>query len=214
VTAVFVDYDGTITQRDTFDILVHACAGAHVWTDLERRLSAGSMTLREVLAAQAAFVRLSIDEAEAAIAAETGLDPSFFSFVGACRREGAELTILSGGIGTLIGRALERAGLTGVRYHANDADFSPDGWIMSFRDDSEHGHDKALAVRAAASRGLRTVFVGDGISDFEAAQAAGERFAKRGKALERFLRERGIPHAVFTGFAEVEAALFTKGEAR
>ena len=82
---------------------------------------------------------------------------------------------------------------------------------MSFRDDSEYGHDKALAVRAAASRGLRTVFIGDGVSDFEAAQAADDRFAKRGKALERFLRERGIPHAVFTDFAEVEAALFTKG---
>jgi HAD superfamily phosphoserine phosphatase-like hydrolase len=211
VLAVFVDYDGTITDRDTFNVLVHACAGAHVWERLERRLAEGTMTLRDVLAEQASYVRLSLEEAEAAIAREARIEPSFPAFVDACERAGAELTILSGGVATLIGRALAREGLARVAYEANDADFSLEGWRMTFRDESDRGHDKARAVRAAAARGLRTAFIGDGISDFDAALAADLRFAKRGHALERFLRERGAPYASFSDFAEVERALFTKG---
>jgi 2,3-diketo-5-methylthio-1-phosphopentane phosphatase len=211
VRAVFVDYDGTITDRDTFDVLVHACAGAHAWKRLERRLADGSITLREALVEQAAFVRLSVEDAEAVIARGARIDPTFSAFVDACARDGMALTVLSAGIGTLIGRALEREGLAHVRYEANDAEVRLDGWRMTFRDASAHGHDKAIAVRAAASRGALTVYVGDGISDYEAALAADLRFAKRGRDLERFLRERGVEHAVFSDFAEVERTLFTKG---
>jgi HAD superfamily phosphoserine phosphatase-like hydrolase len=209
--AVFVDYDGTITGRDTFDILVHACAGAHAWKRLEQRLAEGSMTLREVLTEQAAFVRLSLEDAEATIARETSVDPTFAAFAGACALHGAELTVLSAGIGTLIGRALDRAGLAHVQYRANDAVVAPEGWRMTFRDASDFGHDKALAVRAAAERGLRTAYVGDGVSDYEPALAADLRFAKRGLALERFLQERAVSYEAFTDFAEVERTLFTKG---
>jgi 2,3-diketo-5-methylthio-1-phosphopentane phosphatase len=211
VRAVFVDYDGTITDRDTFDVLVHACAGAHAWKRLERSLADGSITLREALTQQAAFIKLSIEDAEAVIARGARVDPTFAAFVAACARHDAALTVLSAGIGTLIGRAFEREGLWHVRTLANDAEVSLEGWRMTFRDASPHGHDKARAVRAAAARGLQTVFIGDGISDYDAALAADVRFAKRGRNLERFLSERGVDHAVFSDFAEVERTLFTKG---
>lgn len=205
---VFVDYDGTITDLDTFDVLVRAYVGAHRWDELEEKLHAGSMTLRDVLAAQAAGVRASLDEADALLCEGTAFDPSFASFVERCEREGASLTVLSSGVQPLIERAFERNGLGHVTILANGIDPSPEGWRFIFRDESDNGHDKAADVRAARERGAATVYVGDGPSDYEAALAAQRRFAKAGRTLEKYLSERGVAHDAFTSFAQIERALF------
>jgi 2,3-diketo-5-methylthio-1-phosphopentane phosphatase len=205
---VFVDFDGTITDLDTFDVLVRECTGAHRWEELESKLHAGSMTLREVLAAQAAGVRASLDEADALLSRQTRFDPGFASFVRRCEAKDVPLTVLSSGVAPLIERAFARQGLAHVRILANGIDASPEGWRFLFRDDSDNGHDKAAAVRAARERGAFTVFVGDGPSDYEAALVAERRFAKSGRALETYLRGRAIPHTAFTSFHEIETALF------
>ena len=94
-----------------------------------------------------------------------------------------------------------------VPLFANDVDFDAAGWRMTFIDDSALGHDKAARVRAA-SAGARTVYVGDGISDFEGALAADVRFAKKGRALERYCRERGLECTSFSSFDEIATALW------
>ena len=70
------------------------------------------------------------------------------------------------------------------------------------------GHDKAARVRAAREAGARTVYVGDGISDFEGALEADRRFAKKDRALDRYCRERGIACTPFASFDEIREALF------
>ncbi|MGZ3496983.1 MAG: HAD-IB family phosphatase [Vulcanimicrobiaceae bacterium] len=208
--AVFVDYDGTITDLDTFDVLVQSAAGPQEWARLESALHGGHMTLRNVLSAQAQFVRVSLDEADAMLARTTHFDPTFVHFVKRCEREDVPLTILSSGVQPLIERALERHGLQHVSVLANTVTPSRDGWTMHFRDGSDNGHNKAAAVRAATSAGAATIFAGDGHSDFEAALEADRRFAKRGRALERYLKKNGVEFTPFSSFAEVERALFER----
>jgi 2-hydroxy-3-keto-5-methylthiopentenyl-1-phosphate phosphatase len=70
------------------------------------------------------------------------------------------------------------------------------------------GHDKAARVRAARDAGARTVYVGDGISDFAGALEAEQRFAKKDRALERYCRERGVSCTSFSSFDEISLALF------
>jgi HAD superfamily phosphoserine phosphatase-like hydrolase len=205
---VFVDYDGTITDRDTFDLLVDVFAGRDAWTHLDRQLKAGALTLRQALAAQAALLRCTFEEADEAVAAMTSFDPTFAGFVQRCEREGATIAILSCGLGPLIERALERNGLAHVPLLANGAQAHSEGWRMEFVDSSHAGHDKAASVRAARDRGELVAYVGDGISDFEAALIADRRFARRGHSLEVHLSERGVPFVAFDSFADVERALF------
>jgi len=166
------------------------------------------MSLRDVLAAQALFVRGTLDDADLVLAQSTRIDPSFKPFVERCKRESVKLTIVSSGIAPLIERALARSGLHGVPVLANEVSPEAGGWVMQFRDDSANGHDKAVAVRAAAASGGIVAYAGDGYSDYDGALAAQVRFAKRGRSLERYLRDRGVPFTPFSSFAEVEAALF------
>lgn len=205
---VFVDYDGTITDRDTFDLLVDVFAGRDAWMHLDKQLKAGALTLRQALAAQAGLLRCTFEEADEAVATMTRFDPAFAHFVQRCERESAPLTILSSGLGPLIERALQRNGLGHVPLLANGAVPDSGGWRMEFRDDSHAGHDKAAAVRAARDRGETVAYIGDGISDFEAALIADRRFARRAHSLEAHLRERAVPFVSFDSFADVERALF------
>ncbi len=205
--AVFVDFDGTITDIDTFDALVRAEAGDAAWDAIDEPLLAGRITLRQALERQAALVRLSRADALAFLEANARVDPAFGPFVAAVRAHGGTIRVVSSGIATVIHDALERAGVD-VDVLANDVDFAAGGWTMTFVDASDNGHDKAAHVRAAHAAGMATVFVGDGISDFAAAVVADRRFAKAGRALEAYCRDRAIACTTFTSFDEVRAALF------
>jgi len=207
VLEVFVDFDGTITDVDTFDALVRAVAGDAAWDAIDVPLAAGEITLREALSRQAAELRLSRTETLAFMESHARVDPAFKAFVATVRAHGASIRVVSSGIATIIHDALARAGVE-VDVLANDVDFAPGGWTMQFVDPSDNGHDKAAHVRAARARGSRTAYAGDGVSDYEAALAADIRFAKAGRSLERYLTANGAPFTAFTSFHEVERALF------
>ena len=148
---VFVDFDGTITDVDTFDALVRAVAGDDAWNAIDDALIAGDITLREALVRQAALVRLTRAETFAFMAANTTVDPTFKPFVAAVRAHGGAIRVVSAGIATVIHEALERNGID-VDVLANEADFSPAGWTMTFRDATDNGHDKAVHVIEARAQ--------------------------------------------------------------
>jgi HAD superfamily phosphoserine phosphatase-like hydrolase len=205
--AIFVDYDGTITNVDTFDLLVRSSAGDGPWDAIEADIANGTCTLRRALERQAALIHMPPEEAFALVEREAHIDPSFLAFVDAAKAAGSEVTVVSSGLRQMIEPRLHRLGVQ-VPIVANDVTFDPAGWRLSFVDESDNGHDKAARVRAAHKAGKPTVYIGDGISDFEAALAADTRFAKKGRALERHCNERGIACTSFTTFDEVGRAMF------
>jgi 2-hydroxy-3-keto-5-methylthiopentenyl-1-phosphate phosphatase len=133
----------------------------------------------------------------------TRIDPSFADFVRAQHERGRPVTIVSAGIETLIRRALMKIGLDDLPIVANDVTFDERGWVFNFRDDSPDGLYKERLVAAAREDGMRTVYIGDGISDFKAAREADRRFAKRGRSLEPYLRKLGLEFTPFTHFSEI-----------
>ncbi|HVS45569.1 MAG TPA: haloacid dehalogenase-like hydrolase [Verrucomicrobiae bacterium] len=183
-------------------------AGPDEWRRYEDRLADGSMSLRAVLGAHAGLVRASFEAVDALLAQRTRFDPAFAPFAHRCATQRIPVVVLSSGIGELIRRAMVRHGLESLDVRANEADPSPDGWVMRFADESDNGHDKALAVRSFQAQGARVAYVGDGYSDFDAALVADVRFARTGRSLERYLMEKGVEFTPFSSFAEVERALF------
>jgi 2,3-diketo-5-methylthio-1-phosphopentane phosphatase len=205
---VFVDFDGTITDVDTFDALVRDAVGDDVWDAVDAELMAGHRTLRDVLSLQASHISKSQAEALAFVAARATVDPAFAPFVRAARARGVAVSVVSSGVASIIRTTLARSGVD-VPVHANEVDFAANGWTMDFIDDSANGHDKAAAVRRARAAGNATVYIGDGVSDFDAAHEADRCFAKAGRALETYCRTHGIACTSFHSFAEIEAALFS-----
>lgn len=204
---MFVDFDGTITDIDTFDALLRDAVTDDISEAIDAALVEGRLTLREALARQAAYIRKSKLEALAFLEANAVVDPHFAPFVAAARAHGAEVRVVSSGIGPIIVEALARAGVD-VPVFANDVDFAAAGWTIEFIDESANGHDKAARVREARGSGVPTVFIGDGMSDFAAAHEADRCFAKIGRALVSYCRAHRIDCTPFASFAEIQTALF------
>jgi 2-hydroxy-3-keto-5-methylthiopentenyl-1-phosphate phosphatase len=202
-SAVFVDYDGTITDLDTFDVLVRHYAGDAAWQAIEESLQRGDVTLREALQTEASLVRAAFDEACEVLERSVAFDPAFGDFVADCERRGIAVTIVSSGVEPVIRRALERHWLGEVPVVANGLEADPSGWRIRFRDELANGTDKAGLVRAARERGEFTTYIGDGLSDYDAALTADVVYAKRGRRLAHFLAGRGVPFTAFGSFAEL-----------
>ncbi len=198
-----MDFDGTITDRDTFDVLVKLFAGEEAWEETERGLDAGTRSLRDVLASQAALVRGEFRDVAALLRREIRVDPAFPAFARACRERDVPLQIVSSGVGSIVRDRLQAFGLDDLPIVANEVDPRPEGWVLHFRDSVSNGTDKAAIVRAARSDGRRTVFIGDGRSDYDAASEADVRFAKRGLPLEAYLAARALPFEAYATFADV-----------
>jgi 2-hydroxy-3-keto-5-methylthiopentenyl-1-phosphate phosphatase len=152
-------------------------------------------------------VRGSFASVSAILHEEVNVDTTFPAFVRYCSARGALVTVVSSGIERVIRERLDGVGLPKLPILANGIDADPAGWKVIYRDGSSNGTDKAAVVREAHARGLRTIYVGDGRSDYSAATLADRRFAKRGLPLERFLLERQLAFEPFTSFADVQAAL-------
>jgi HAD superfamily phosphoserine phosphatase-like hydrolase len=202
--AFFVDFDGTITDVDGFDALVHHFAGDDAWDAGERDLLAGRESLRDALARQTTYIRGTFEDVYAVHEREVGIDPTFAPFVERCEAANIPVTIVSSGIAPLIEARLAAIGLARLPVIAADVDVDPKSWTMRFRDASLNGTDKAAHVRAAQAAGIRVAFAGDGISDFDAALVADRCYAKAGRALGTFLRRRGAAFTTFANFDEIE----------
>jgi 2,3-diketo-5-methylthio-1-phosphopentane phosphatase len=198
---VYVDFDGTIMQRDTTDVLLERFAMPQ-WHAVEEEWAAGRIGSRECMARQIALLRATPADLEAAIA-ELEIDPDFPGFLGHCRAQGLGVTIVSDGLDLVIASTLRRHGLD-VPYFANHlVSDGGDRWHLEFPNArpacaAASGHCKCARTEAHADK--MVVVIGDGRSDFCIAGRADLVLAKS-KLIEE-CRSAGLPHVPFRGFHE------------
>jgi 2-hydroxy-3-keto-5-methylthiopentenyl-1-phosphate phosphatase len=229
-----LDWDGTVTEQDTLDLVLQEFGDAEIYERVEAELERGTMTLNEVIATEFLTVTAPLDEAVAFVVEHTRVRPGFAELARARRP-----LVVSSGFHELIEPVLEREGaLDAVELRANRVEARPDGWRVRFRvaeiceecgepckrrdveelkrlDRSVQTDARAQPVRpesgtaSSASGGDlpagHVVYAGDGHSDYCAALAADRVFAIGG--LARWLRRRGVAHEPLTDFHALAAAL-------
>ena len=204
---VFSDFDGTITEQDTLVFLaIELGGGVEMVETIGRLIKSNQLSLREGIAAEMRSIRAPWAEAEELLREHVTIDEHFKPFALWCRENSLPLTVLSAGFYQTIELFLARDEFPEIEVLANQ--LKPDetrGWQCEFRDDSDWGHDKARALRAARERGQYTIFIGDGLSDRAAAEVADEVFAKH--SLATFCQEKQLAFHPFETFADVLKAL-------
>jgi 2-hydroxy-3-keto-5-methylthiopentenyl-1-phosphate phosphatase len=204
---VVVDFDGTITERDTQDGLLERHA-PEAYAEAERGLAEGRLTLRQCMRMEFAAVRGDHDAIVAETVAEARVRPGFAEFVGAMEAAGNRLVVVSGGFESVIRPVLEREGVGHLEVIAHEFRITPEGTTIDFRADADCdvcGEECKRAVVAGLRDGLPVAYIGDGYSDRCAALAADVRFARR--FLARDLDEAGVPYTPFDDFHTVREAL-------
>jgi 2-hydroxy-3-keto-5-methylthiopentenyl-1-phosphate phosphatase len=194
-----IDFDGTIALEDTTDLLLDRRAEP-AWLDVEREWLAGRIGSRECLAQQAALIRATPEELDAALL-DVSVDPDFAAFVGAAGRTGATMQVVSDGFDRCIRPVLRRAGIHlpvtsnrlvhtgGNRWAAEFPSFAPDCQSMS-----------GVCKCQAAQTERMLVLIGDGRSDFCLASRADVVLAK-GK-LAAHCSQNNYPFTPINSFAD------------
>jgi 2,3-diketo-5-methylthio-1-phosphopentane phosphatase len=206
---VACDFDGTITEHDTLDIVVHEYAPA-VWDAIEPRLRAGEVDLYEAMEEEFRHVRARESEVVALVMERSGLRTGFVEFVRWLDEGGHELLVVSAGFRSLIDPVLTAAGLCHLHVHAGDALFTPEGTALSFAPSTmpcaaECAHCKSETIAAHGPFSGPLVYIGDGYSDRCAARTADIIFARR--ELGRYLDGQGVAYHPFEDFFEVRRVL-------
>jgi HAD superfamily phosphoserine phosphatase-like hydrolase len=204
-----VDFDGTIAPDDPTDRILEQFADP-AWRAIEAKWQAGTITSRACMRRQAALLRATPAQLDAAIRS-VRLDPGFYGFVSLCRRRGVDVTVVSDGFDRVVRGALRRSRLP-LRWFANALEWQGgDRWRLTlpyYRADCRSG-----AANCKCAHGLnedlwrdeRCIVVGDGRSDFCMAMRAGFVIAKG--ALADFCQSKRLAHASFRNFDDATRSL-------
>ena len=204
---IICDFDGTITLSDTTDAVLEALA-PDAWRELEDDWVAGRISAAACMRGQIALVggsKAALDR----VLDRVELDPGFSAFVTWCDRQGLPVSIVSDGVDYFIQRILARHNLAHLPVIANQLAGVAGAWALNqpwSRAGCAGGSGvcKCEAIRSDAPS-VRTVYVGDGRSDFCVSGRVDVLFAKG--ALADYAEARSQPFTPFDTFGDVTRAL-------
>ena len=210
---IFCDFDGTVTQFDVTDQILAQLAHPS-WREIEREWMLGLIGSRECLERQMALVSASAADLHAVIDA-VPIDAEFTAFCKFARKRRLPLYLLSDGFDYVIRRVLKgtdvaRQFRSGSNLFASTLRMEGRRLTTSFPHSPAPCAHGCATCKAALIRRLRdgrqpVIFVGDGMSDRFAVEAADVVLAKR--HLLAHCRERGIACRPFETFQDVQATL-------
>ena len=192
-----VDWDGTVTVRDSLVAAIHDLGDPSIY---EGGIQQNFGSYGEALAAEVHTLRCTADELGAWALENVEIRPGFHEIV-----EQYDPLIVSSGLPQIILPVLEREGLQRLEVRANDAEPSPDGWRVSFRHEGVCPVCGDNCKRRSLPDERPLVFVGDGWSDRCASLAADRVFARTG--LAEYLAEQQVPYEPYETFFDVAAVL-------
>ena len=198
---VVLDWDGTVTERDTLDLVLQEFGDKAIYERVEAELEDGRMTLNEVIEQEFQTVTAPLDEVVPWLLDRVRIRPGFAELARAHRP-----LIVSSGFRELIEPVLEQEGLLDqVELRANRVEARPDGWRAHFRVAAPCEVCGEPCKRFDLPSGAEVVYAGDGHSDHCVSLAADRVFAADG--LARWLDERGVPYLPLTDFLALAAEL-------
>lgn len=200
---VLCDFDGTITFCEVIGEIYKKFASGNC-DQLVKLWTRGEISTPEEIQGCFATIHASRQELEAELEA-ISIDASFPAFLGFCRAQGYQFAILSDGLQWYIEYVLYKHGISGLTIYANQIQFTSTGFEISFPwydpATPKRGASKPSIIKRYQNLGAHVIFIGDGLSDLEAAQFANHVYAK-GRLLE-YCRRNELPATGFTNFAEL-----------
>lgn len=199
---VVLDWDGTVTERDTLDLVLERFGDPEIYARVEGELGR-TLTLNEVIAQEFATVTAPLEEVVPWLLEHVRIRPGFAELARAHRP-----LVVSSGFHELIEPVLEREGLLdAVELRANSVEPRPNGWRAHFRVAGRCEACGEPCKRGDLPSGVEVVYAGDSHSDLCASLAADRIFATGN--LARWLEERQVPFTPLTDFFQLANEIVT-----
>jgi 2-hydroxy-3-keto-5-methylthiopentenyl-1-phosphate phosphatase len=193
-----LDWDGTVTERDTLHMTIERFGDLGVFREMEARIGR-ELTLNEVIGIEVATISAPLSEVLAWLVDTVTVRPGLAELVSAY-----DPLIVSAGFRELIDPVLEREGVA-APVLANRLDPGPDGWRAVFLEREACEVCGEPCKRVALAGGGPFAYVGDGVSDRCVSLAAERLFARDG--LARWLDGLGVAYEPYDDLHDVRRAL-------
>lgn len=193
-----LDWDGTVTERDTLHMAIERFGDLEVFHALERRIGR-ELTLNEVIEVEMGTISAPFAEVLEWLLETVTVRPGFAELVAE-----RDPLIISAGFRELILPVLEREGVT-ADVVANSLEPHASGWRSLFLEREACPVCGEPCKRVELAGGGPFVFVGDGVSDRCVSLAADRVFARDG--LARWLDRSGVGYEEYDDLHDVRRAL-------
>lgn len=203
--AVLSDFDGTITEIDTAVIVFNKFIKGN-WKIFNEQLDRGEITLEQCMREQFSMIKAPKSVILKEFKLNIPFRPGFKELVYFCDDNQMPFEIVSAGLDFVINHLLKVKGLEGkTKVCAARTRFTNDGIDM----DSIELHErnsidfKRDLVNYYKDKKYFVFFIGDGMSDKDAAKSADYVFVIKGSRLAEFCKNEGIDHQEIDDFQEV-----------
>jgi 2-hydroxy-3-keto-5-methylthiopentenyl-1-phosphate phosphatase len=191
-----VDWDGTVTVRDSLVQVIHEFGDPTLLAELEPRVGV-DLTLHEEIALEFAAITAPLEKVVAWVVEHVEVRPGLHELAA------LEPLVISAGFHELIEPVLAREGVE-LEVLANRVEASPEGWAVRFRDETSCSICGEPCKRGSLAA-EPYVYAGDGYSDRCAALAADRVFAR--DSLAAHLDGLGVAYEPFDDLHDLAAAL-------
>ena len=197
------DFDGTIIGNN-LSLLLRETFAQGDWQRIESDYLLGQLTVEQSNRLQFAFIKEPEEKLQEFVRQHIELRPGFVEFVRYCRKSAIPIVIVSSGLDFYIKPVLAQIGTPDLELHCGQTSFGKDGIIVSYYDPEGNIINKGFKRKHLSSlkkRGNNVVYIGDGLSDLEAARQADYVFAR--DHLWRLLNTKAVACSAFADFYDL-----------
>ena len=197
------DFDGTIIMNN-MSILLREQFASSEWRAIEADYLAGRLTVEESNRRQYLLIKEPREVLQSFVLQNISIRGGFKDFVKLCRSNGLRLAIVSSGLDFYIETVLKGIGAPEIEVYCARTAFGQDGIAVQYLDPEGHPITDGFKQRYLhwlRNQGGPIIYIGDGLSDLDAAIAADHVFAT--DHLHRLLEKASLPHYTFSCFDEV-----------
>jgi len=197
------DFDGTIIKNN-ISLLLREKFAIGNWRKIESDYLGGRLAVEESNKRQYALIKESREKLEAFARKNAEIRAGFLEFVTYCLAAGIGLAIVSSGLDFYIEAVLDKIGASDLELHCAQTSFIKDGITVSYVGPDGGTVREGFKKKYLAwlrKRDGRVAYIGDGLSDLEAASAADCVFATG--HLHSLLNTSSVRHHTFSDFHDI-----------
>lgn len=211
--AILVDFDGTITTKDTNVKLIDIYGNEN--TDkMREEFKEGKLTFPQYFQGEMKEIRLTEEEYLDFLIEKIEISPGFMEFYKTVKEKEIRLGIISGGFINGIRHFLKQYGIEDIEIFANELVFDGDRAHIEFLDGEDYqccdkgpcGNCKIEHYKRYKEDAQTIIFVGDGVTDMPVAEVSDIVFAK--DSLARYLDEKEISYIKYQDFKDINKLIF------
>jgi len=203
------DFDGTIITNN-MSLLLREKFATGDWWQIENDYLRGYLTVEQSNKLQYVLIKEPKEKLQEFVCQHIEVRPGFLEFARYCQDTGIPLVIVSSGLDFYIETVLIQIGMRNLELHCGQTSFGKDGIIVSYTGPEGNIINEGFKKKYLAwlkKRDNNIIYIGDGLSDLEAARNADYVFATG--HLLRLLSTDSIACSAFSDFYDLLAQLQT-----